>query len=392
MSPTNVRLVAGREIRSLLQKRSFWVGASVTLLIVLAISILPGVLAGDDTTTRTIGLTGETESLAAPLEAADAADDDLVIEIETYANEARTRAAVTDGTLDAAVVGDDLFVEEDDPSPELVALLDGAARIARVDDAIAAGQVEATTAAALTAPQVLTVQALDPADDAERTRQAMTIFGIFLLFAQIFTFGFTVAGGIVEEKSSRVVEILLSKVRATELLTGKILGVLVVTTAQLATFAVVGLGAATLAGTIDLPPGWPGVVALVFGWYLVAYLFFATVFAIAGSLAASPEELQSSVTPVTMLVMIGYGAAVVALNDPNGPVARAASFFPSSAPLVMPLRMVAGDVGAAEIALSVAVTIAIGALLVPVAARVYRGSVLKTRRTGLRDAWRAARA
>lgn len=386
-----IRLVAGREVRASVQKRSYWIGVAITLAIVLAVSILPGILGGDGTTTRDVGLVGASRELRAPLEAIDRADPDLRLRIRTFETDDAARAAARDGDVDAAVVGDRIVVKDDVPD-SLAAILDRSARAAQVNRGVADGAIDEDVAEGLASPSVLRVEALDPTDDDEQARRAMATFGMFLLFAQIFSFGYAVAGGIVEEKSSRVVEVLLAKVRPSELLTGKILGTWVLTTAQMVAFAVIGVVGASATGSLDLPPGWPGVIATLFLWYLVAYLFFACVFAICGALAASPEEMQSTTMPAMFLVMIGYFAAFAAIGDPSGTVAVVASFFPSSAPMVMPLRAAVGEVPGWQVALSVAITLGIGALLVPVAGRIYRGSVLQTRQTKLGAAWRSARS
>ncbi|CAN5798892.1 ABC transporter permease [soil metagenome] len=385
-----VRLMAGREVRASLQKRSFWIGASITFAIVLAVAILPGLLGGSDTTDRSVGLVADSRGLRGPLEAIDRADPDLRLRIRSYDSASSAQRAARDGTVDASVVGDRIYVEDDAPDA-LVAILDQSARVARVEAGVADGSVEPGIARELASPRVLTVKALDPTDSAQSARQAMTVFGIFLLFAQVFSFGYAVSGGIVEEKSSRVVEVLLAKLRPGELLAGKILGIWLLTSAQMLVFAAVGLGASTLSGTLDLPPGWPGVVASLLLWYVVAYLFYACLFAICGALAASPEELQSTSTPATIVLMVGYGTAFAAISDPDGAVARVASFFPSTAPLVMPIRSAMGSASVWEAGLAIVITLATGALLVPVAGRIYRGSVLQTRQTKLRAAWRSAR-
>lgn len=390
-SPGTIRLVAAREVRASLQKRSFWIGSIITLLIVIGISVIPGLLSDDAATNRHVGVTGASEDLRGPLRAIDRSDPDLRIEITSFDDEDAARRAALDGDVDAAVVGDRILVEDDAPG-DLVALLDQAARTARVEAGVADGAIDEDVATELAAPQVLRVQALDPEDADEQARQAMTIFGIFLLLAQIFAFGYAVAGGIVEEKSSRVVEVLLAKVRPGELLAGKIVGIWLLTSAQMVAYAIVGVAGATLSGSLDLPPGWSGVVGVLLLWYVVAYLFYACVFAICGALAASPEELQSSSTPATILIMVGYGAAVATLSNPDSTISVVASFFPSSAPLVMPLRAALGSAAGWEVALSVAITLGVGALLVPVAGRIYRGSVLQTRQTKLGAAWRSARS
>lgn len=385
-----VRLVAGREIRASFQKRSFWVGAGLTLAIVLAIAVIPGLLDdGDDVTERSVGLTGPSVALEAPLVAVDEASDDLAFEVTTYDDASDATTAARDGDVDAAVVDGTILVQESAPD-DLVAILDQAARSAQVAAGVEDGLVDADLAADLAAPQVLVLEALEPVDDDENARRAMVVLGMFLIFFQIFSFGYAVAGGIVEEKSSRVVEVLLSKVRPGQLLAGKLVGIWLVTTAQMLVYATVGLTAATLSGTLDLPPGWAGVVALVLAWYVVAYVFFACVFAICGALAASSEELQSTMTPATILVMVGYFLAIVAMADPNGTAAVIGSFVPATAPLVMPIRSVLGDTAAWEVVVSIGLTLAVGLALIPIAGRIYKGSVLTTRQTKVLAAWRSA--
>lgn len=386
-----IRLVAGREVSSSLQKRSFWVSVAITAAVVLAIAILPGVLSGSSGTTRSVGLTGDDVRLSEPLRAFEDVDENLTIEITEYDEAGAARQGVLDGDVDVAVV-DGVILVEDDPDEDLVVLLDQAARIAQVNQGVDAGTIDSSLATELASPQVLRTESLDPADPEEETRQAITIIGVFIILAQMFGFGWAIASGIVEEKSSRVVEVLLAKVRAGHLLAGKVVGIWLLTTAQMLGIAVLGLGAAVAVGTIDLPPGWLGVVATLMLWYFVAYIFYACVFAICGALAASAEELQSTTTPATFLVMAAYGGAVLTLSDPGGRLATAASYFPPTAPVAMPVRAVLGEAGAWEMGLSAVVTVGAGMLLIPIAARIYRGSVLATRQTKLGVAWRTARS
>lgn len=384
-----VLLIAERELVATVQKRSWWVGFGSTLAIVLAVAVLPGLLAGDDVTTFEVGVVGETQ-LATALEGWAAAAEDVEVEITAFDREEAARDAVIDGDVAAAVAGDRVLAR-DGVDPQLLAALDQAARTATVEQGLAEGDISTSLADDLVTPQVLVVEPIDPLDEEETARQIMTVAGVFIIFVQIFGFGYAVAGGIVEEKSSRVVEVLLGKVRPHQLLAGKLVGVWLLTTAQMIVITVVGLGSATVAGTLELPPGWLGVVGIVFLWYALAYIFYAGVFAICGALAASAEELQSTMTPATLLVMSAYAAGFVALNDPDGLVATVTSLVPATAPLVMPLRIVFVDVPLVEVVSAVVLALAASVAAVLLAGRIYRGSALKSRQSGLREAWRAAR-
>lgn len=126
-------------------------------------------------------------------------------------------------------------------------------------------------------------------------------------------------------------------------------------------------------------------------WFVLGYALYACAFAVSGALVSRQEELQNAVAPLTLVVFAALFAAFAALNDPGGLVARVASFLPPTAPMVLPVRMILGGVAAWEVVASVVVTLAGIGLLVPFAARVYRGAVLRTgAKVRLREAYRAA--
>jgi ABC-2 type transport system permease protein len=104
------------------------------------------------------------------------------------------------------------------------------------------------------------------------------------------------------------------------------------------------------------------------------------------------EELQNTTTPLNLLLFASFFAAIAALRDPGGTIAKVASFLPPVAPLTMPVRVAGGEAAGWEIVLSVLLTLAAIALLVPLSARLYAGAVLRTgARVKLRAAWTASR-
>jgi ABC-2 type transport system permease protein len=105
------------------------------------------------------------------------------------------------------------------------------------------------------------------------------------------------------------------------------------------------------------------------------------------------EELQSSMTPLTMLILAACFVSFIVLEDPDGTVARVSSFIPFSAPITMPPRIALGEAPAYEVVIALAVTAASALALIPIAGRIYSGAVLRTGSAiKVRDAWRAARA
>jgi ABC-2 type transport system permease protein len=214
-----------------------------------------------------------------------------------------------------------------------------------------------------------------------------------ILYLQLIMYGIAVASGVVEEKASRVVEVLLATVQPRAILAGKILGIGALGLLQLALTAVVGLAAAGASGAIELEGGDVGTLAVVLLWFLLGYLVWSSLYAMAGVMVSRQEDLQSSTTVLTILLVIGYLLAFPAIDDPDGGLAVAASIFPLFAPIVMPLRVALDAASAVEIAASLALLVASVAVLVPLGARLYERSVLRMGKPmKVREAWRAARA
>jgi ABC-2 type transport system permease protein len=128
-------------------------------------------------------------------------------------------------------------------------------------------------------------------------------------------------------------------------------------------------------------------------WFVLGYAFYACAFAVAGALVPRLEEMQSSTTPLTLIIMVSLFVAFAVNSDPDGTLAHVTAFIPFTAPMTMPARIVVGEAPVVEIVGGALVTIAAAAALIPLAARVYEGAVMRTGSAiKLRDAWRAARA
>ena len=127
-------------------------------------------------------------------------------------------------------------------------------------------------------------------------------------------------------------------------------------------------------------------------WFILGYLLYSTALGFLGALASRMEEASNASTPLTMVAMISYFVAIFAvINDPDGTVATIATFFPPSAPFVVPLRAAFDAIPPWQIGLSVVVTLVAIWVLFSVGARVYAGAVLQLGgRIKLRDAWRSA--
>jgi ABC-2 type transport system permease protein len=391
----NVWLVARREIIERGRSRGFVLSVLFTTLIVIASILVPTVLFADDGVTPIGVVDPAPEGLDAALEAGGTAFG-LDVEIVEFSDSAAAVAALEAEEVDAAVqVPADLsgpgtisFAEEADDT--LAALISQAVISLRTQAYLVDAGVDLGGLAAVqTAPAI---DEIDPPAEGDDARFLLANIGAVLILIGIFSFGFTVLTGVVEEKQSRVVEVVLSTVRARDLLMGKVLGIGILGLVQLIVFVLAALAAATFSGGVDLPLTTPGSILLLTVWFILGYALYSTALGFLGALASRMEEASNASTPVTTIAMISYFVAIFAVvQDPSGVVAVVATFIPPAAPFVVPLRAAFDAITPIEIVLSIAVTVvAIWALFV-VGARVYAGAVLQTAgRMKIRDAWRSA--
>ena len=188
------------------------------------------------------------------------------------------------------------------------------------------------------------MRSLEPVDEDAQSKRAIATVAVFLLYGQLIGYCFAVAMGVVEEKSTRVVEVLLAAVRPVQLLAGKIVGIGLVGLIQLAIIGVIGLVVAVAANVITLPPDAAGTIGSVLLWFLLGYAFYSSMFAVAGAIVSRQEELQNTATPLNLLLVASFFIAFSSsVTGADSTLARVSSFLPPVAPLVMPLRIAGGD-------------------------------------------------
>ena len=391
----SVWLVARREIIERGRSRGFVLSVLFTTVLVIGSFILPTLLFGDDEATR-IGIVEPQPPGLTLAITTTAAQLDQEVEVLPFPDAATADAALIDESVAAVVeVPADLSgpgaIRYEAESDQFVTQLVTASVVALRTEAVLteAGVSEAELLAAQQSPRV---DALDPQTDADAARFLFANIGAVLILVGIFSFGFTVLTGVVEEKQSRVVEVVLATVRARDLLMGKVLGIGILGLLQLVVFVVAALGAAAFTGSFELPETTPTASLLLAIWFVLGYALYSTALGFLGALASRLEEASNASTPVTMIAMVSYFVAIFSvINDPSGLVAQVATYLPPSAPFVVPLRAAFDAIGPIEIVLSMAVTVVGIWVLFSIGARVYAGAVLQTvGRMKIRDAWRSA--
>ncbi len=378
-----VRLVAGREIRERGGSRSFKASTVITLLIVLALVIVPTLFQSDDPEEWTVAVVGSVPDTFAPALDAAAASQDASVEIVALPAGIVTDADSLDVVLgDADAVLVDGRVVTDD---EVDAGLRSALSAAWVQSHLLQGLTDtgldpAEAAAALDIPPVefATTDEADGNEDSG-TREAAAFVGVIALFIAINSYGTWVLTGVLEEKSSRVVEVVISAIAPRALLAGKVLGIGLLGLLQLTVVAVVGLGTAIAIGVTEVPTALVPAVASMVVWFVLGFAFYAVGYAAAGSLATRQEDAQSAASPLAMLVLGAYLVSLLVVGpNPDSVAAMVCSFIPFTAPLAMPARIAQDAAAPWEIAVSITSMLVGTWLMIRLAASIYERSLLQT--------------
>ena len=392
----SIWLVARREILERGRSRGFILSVAFTTLIVVGSFVIPSLLFGGDSPTKIGVVEPPPPGLQAAIEQS-AQRFDKKIAIATYPDGAAADAALQDGSTEiviempADLSGPGVIRVKRQPDQATAQVIAAATVALRVQAILGASDVDqGALADAQRPPETKSLQAQTEQDQA---RFLVANIGAVLILVGIFSFGFTVLTGVVEEKQSRVVEVVLSTVRARDLLMGKVLGIGVLGIVQLAVFITAALIAALATDRLALPATTPGAIVLLAVWFVLGYLLYSTALGFLGALASRQEEASNASTPVTLVAMLSYFVAIFAVvDDPDGLVANIATFIPPSAPFVVPLRAAFDAIPPWQIGLAAILTLIGIFVLFSIGARVYAGAVLQFGgRMRIRDAWRSGR-
>ncbi|MCS6549113.1 ABC transporter permease [Curtobacterium flaccumfaciens pv. flaccumfaciens] len=338
-----VRLVSAREIQARIRSKAFVVSALILIGMVVASIVVGGVVSkatADDTTPVAVvdGVSLPTTSGLDVTESASVDDAERL---------------VTKGDVDAAIVPSDdplgyKVVGLDEAPSEVVSALSVTPRIELLDpDALPGGLVYLIAIA----------------------------FGV-VYFASAVTFGQSIAQSVVEEKSTRVVEILMSAIPARALLAGKVLGNSVMAFAQIVAVAVAAIVTLAVTGQDNMFAMLGPSILWFIGFFAIGFVLLASLFAAAAVLVSRQEDVGSVTTPVMMLVMIPYFLIIVAYDNPT--ILGIMSYVPFSAPIGMPMRIFLGTAEWWEPILSLVIVAASVVAVVVIGARVYENALLRT--------------
>jgi ABC-2 type transport system permease protein len=382
-------LVAAREVRERIRGRIFRVGTLLILVVVAAAIVIPVLHRGKAHPER-VAVVG---ALAAPLEAAIVATGTSVgtaVRLIPEADLQTAHDALRSGQVDLAIVdGRELVLNKAIGSTDMSTAAQFVRAVSKtlgVYEAFEAAGLSAAQAAQVASARPLPVTSLQPGP-VKGTTRTTSIVGLILIFVMLTQYNTWILVGVMEEKASRVVEVLLAAVRPAQLLGGKVAGIGLVAFGQAALIVVFALGLARAVGS-DLLHGTASLVVVsTLAWLVLGYAFYCWVYAAAGSMAERQDQVQSLAFPLSVPVIFGYIIAItVASSGSPSTFFDVLAYLPPTAPFAMPVLVGLGKVAWWQFAASAAISIVCTIAVARFATNVYRRAILRTgRRVRLRE-------
>ncbi|GIP06057.1 hypothetical protein J28TS4_44640 [Paenibacillus lautus] len=396
--------------------KSFLVSTLIFALIItiginlpFLIQMFTGDKAGSDETTR-IGLVyGQEQTLAEQLETTWSslpANSYEFVKYET-ADEAALNQDIKDGVIEGYLKFEEqdgntfptvVYSSEDEAmSPELQSNLQAALQVAKTRSIVEGLNLSDAQINELNMPVQIDARSISTnpsgnADGASDEKEgASEVINYIVVYALIILFFFTlmgtgnmIASEVTTEKSSRIMEILITSVSPLSQMFGKVIGMFLLGLSQIAAFGIVAAVNLMLPHNLDtlkdmnLDLSAIDPMLLVFGliFYILGYFLYAMLYAAIGSIVSRTEDLGQAVMPITMLSLVAFYIAIFSLSAPNSMLMKVSSYIPFISPTTILVRIGLGDITVWEILLSLAILIAAILVFGWLAAKIYRTGVL----------------
>jgi ABC-2 type transport system permease protein len=382
-------LVTRREIQLRAKTRVF---AATTLVMMIAVALavaLPAILSGKSKPAKIGVVGGATTTLSGLVTESGRLSGGQAVAV-SEPSLAAAEAALNSGALSAVLVPDQEIVVKQVPLGGVTGSVATLAQLAGLSKLI---QTVPGAAAAVAHGVTLPVRGLE-APKASLSSRLTGLFTVIIVWILISVYGSQIALGIGEEKSSRVVEVLLSTVRPVQLLMGKVLGIGLLALSQAAAMIAVFVIAGFASGSNLVHGAELGVVIAGGVFIVLGYAFYCTAFAAAGSLVSRQSDVNATIMPVQLPLILAYALSytVIYANSANT-FYHVLGFLPPTAPIAMTVLYASGDVPLWQVVVAAALTAAGTVWMARIAVRIYSNSILRTGpRITFRQAIREARS
>ena len=385
-----IRLVAGRELRTYLFKKAAVITNLVLLLLTVGGIVVVGLLTGGDKEPYRLGVQADAATITAlapalekvtasngqPLEVRDLAGADARTALgESTPEDSRPDMVLVTGQAPALLVQE----KADEQVVAGVTSVLQQAVLTRSVTELGGDPGTVSTALASAVPKVTVLE--PPTTDQAGFGQRYAVLQVvnILMYMVILIGGQAIAGGVVTEKGSRIVEILLACVRPTSLLAGKILGIGCAATLTTGAIAVIAAATAKVMDVLpDLDVNLDATVGWMLAWMVVGFLLYAVLFAAVASLVSRQEDLTTVTMPLILTIVVPYVLSFSMVSDPQNTLFRVLAYLPPFAPFLMPARMTIGVSSVVEQLAALGLAVVTLPLLMRLSATVYTRAVTRT--------------
>ncbi len=427
---SRVWLIARRELKMRFRQRSYRIATIVQVLIVTLVALAPVLVlkflpdtvntGPDQGTVAVVDEADASLSIRMPLYLATMAGDEEPMDVRMVDSADEARALVEDGDVDAALIATrddagemvlDLVTQEGDTASARSQQVIGAAAATVMEDRIQrSGLSAAEVEQVFSAPDVTVTTASGEAASADAgpdvASYVISFIATILLFLAVVLYGQWIATGVVEEKSSRIMEIMVNAATPRDLLAGKVLGIMLAALLQFGPMLIVGglifsflpqigdLMGVEVSDVLDIDFGQLTSTAILgfLVYFILGFLLYGSLYAGVGSLVSRQEEVSTVVAPLSIVMFAGYFAAISSLSDPDTIIAKTAFLIPLTSPFVGVPRLLLGNPSLGEVALSVGLLVLTVLLAMWIAGRLYRiGVLMYGQRPGLKSLLRIGR-
>ena len=377
----DVGLVASRELRERFRGRVFRVGTLFILAVVAGAIVIP-TLTSSPARPRRLGVVGALPPATMASVTAAARGVGTTVVLVPEPSTASARAALHDGRIDAALVdGSEIVVEapiRPGDTSATAQFVRAAASSLGVTRAFEAARLTPTQVATVAGARPLPVSSIQPGTGTGSAKST-SVVGLVLVFMMLTQYNTWILMGVMEEKSSRVIEVLLATVRPLQLLTGKVLGIGLVAFAQASLVVAFALALAEGVGSPLLHGTAPLVLVSTLLWLVLGYAFYCWVYAAAGSMVERQDQVQGLALPLSLPLVFGYITGLMAAGTGSASaLVTVLAYVPLTAPFSMPVLVALGAVTWWQFTLSAVISIASTVAVARLAATVYRQAILRT--------------
>ena len=368
-------IIALREIRERGGSRAYRVSTVAGILLVVALLLIPSLV--QKSKTYRVGLTGVVPTGTVSALEAQARTLDHDLRVTRYPSLVDGERAVRDKKVDVLLVNGTRLEWRTKSESTLTAAVAGAIQAVHIRAQATRLGISPDQLSHLLVPVALTSRTLGAAHTADKDANTVGFIAVGLMYLAISFYAGFVLTGVVQEKANRVAEVLLARMPAHEILTGKVLGIGTVGLAQLAAIGVAAAVTVAARGAANTPSIAADVLGWTCLWFVLGYLFYSVLYAALGATTSRIEDAQSAIAPVTGLMLLTYLGVIYAEENPDAALTVVLSYFPPTAPVVMTYRVAVHAVPGWQMLTSAAFMVLVMWALIRLAGRVYSGALLR---------------